>query len=157
MSSLLFAFGVIDVGFSLWKPAATYFNPLLLCKTWKWLMKMSSARHLKLIMAEIIAPQICTIMHLHIKSVSPELQILIKFLTNRNLLFNYVPSSLPSGLNEFFQLQLGKHTQVSVREWSVELNNLTYIHSPYWNIKIMLYVPFLILMPEKVLFTKYTI
>lgn len=56
--------------------------------------------------------------------VSPELQMFRKFLTYQDLLLSDVPATLPKELGEFFQLQLGKHGEVSVSEGSVEQSHI---------------------------------
>ena len=56
--------------------------------------------------------------------ISPELQMFRKFLTYQDLLVSDVPSTLPPELGEFFQLQLGKHTEVSTSEGSVEQSHI---------------------------------
>ena len=52
--------------------------------------------------------------------VSPELQMLRKFLTYQDLLLCDIPSTLPPELAEFFTLQLNQHGQVSLSTGSVE-------------------------------------
>jgi hypothetical protein len=52
--------------------------------------------------------------------VSPELQMIKKFLTYQHLLVSEVPTSMPKELQDFFQLQLGQHKEHTTSEGSVE-------------------------------------
>lgn len=52
--------------------------------------------------------------------VSPELQMIKKFLTYQHLLVSEVPTSMPKELHDFFQLQLCEHKQHTISEGSVE-------------------------------------